>query len=345
MSRVNDTKRQRTVLGLALTAAIVWVLLLLSGLGGGTPDMSHDRMGEPVLPGFAEARVDTQKIRFTSSDDSYSLLRTSGGWVMEEAGGYPIRGDRLSALVTDLENLSFDAKRTDDEGKLERLGLGDPATGGSGVLLELYGPDDRKLNAIIVGRKNDTIYVREPGRAQSYRAIGDLPPFYTRRAWLDFDVVDIDASAIRSVRLIDQNGKELYLRRPAGGGARSFVPAPPHQDDELISRLAASTTALAITRLSPNIDSVKPASALTTRPIGRHISETFDGLEIDLRAYREADGAWITLRAIEAGEGARRAQAINEKAEGWAFKLPEYDFQDYVPPISSLVIRAETTED
>jgi hypothetical protein len=105
----------------------------------------------------------------------------------------------------------------------------------------------------------------------------------------------------------------------------------------LISRLAASTTALAVTRLNP-VD-VKPASDLTTDPIARHISETFDGLEIDLRAYREPFGLWVTLRAVEAGEGARRAAAINEKAEGWAFRITDYDFQDFTPDVLSIVER------
>ena len=70
-------------------------------------------------------------------------------------------------------------------------------------------------------------------------------------------------------------------------------------------------------------------------------SETFDGLEIDLRAYREPFGLWVTLRAVEAGEGARRAAAINEKAEGWAFRITDYDFQDFTPDVLSIVERQD----
>ena len=92
-----------------------------------------------------------------------------------------------------------------------------------------------------------------------------------------------------------------------------------------------------MTRLSP-LD-VKPAADLLTQPVARHISETFDGLEIDLRAYREGDGVWVTLRAVEAGEGARRAEVINDKAEGWAFRLTDYDFQDFTPDVLSIVER------
>lgn len=330
-------RRKKTIVILAGIAALLWAIIGLSALVAPSQDYSHDQMGEPVLKSFSEARAEAQQIRFIMADDSYTLTRTSKGWVMEESGRYPIRTDRLSALAGGLEELTFDEKRTSDPYKLDHIGLGDPAEGGTGVLIEVVGPDMEVTNSVIVGRKDERIYIREPGSFQTYRTAGDLPPFYNRRAWLDFDIIDIDPSAIRSVRIRDVGNNSLYLSRQPGSDPRSFRPAPPNQDDQLVSRIAASTTALAITRLAA-LD-VKPASDLTTSPIANHISETFDALEVNLNAYREPDGLWVTFRAIEAGEGARRAEAINSRAEGWAFRLSDYDFQDFTPSISSLVTR------
>ena len=107
--------------------------------------------------------------------------------------------------------------------------------------------------------------------------------------------------------------------------------------------MAPATTALAISRFAP-ID-VKPSAALETRPVARHITSTYDGLEVDVSAFREPDGFYVTLRAVEAGEGARRAETINMKAEGWAFKLTEFDWNEFTPPVRSLVVRAETLPD
>lgn len=332
-------KLNKRLITLAAIAFGLWLLLGLNALTTTPASDSHARMGQPVLTDFAKTRAEASKIQFTLADEAYTLERTEIGWVMVEAGGYPIRTERLSALATGLETLTYDERRTSDPYKHERIGLGDPTQGGNGALIEVFGADGALEAAIIAGRKGDAIYVREPGSDQTYRSQGDLPPFYTQRSWLDFDIIDIGAAAIRSVRLTSANGASVYLRRPAGSDARSFAPAPPYENDTLISRLGASTTALAITRLSA-LD-VKPASELQTPRIARHISETFDGLEIDLNAHREPDGLWVTLRAVEAGEGARRAQAINQKAEGWAFRISEYDFQDFTPAISSLVERAE----
>lgn len=337
MSQSHRQNRRQNVLILVGLAIGLWLLFGLTSLTGGPTGNTHSRMGAAVLDGFSQTRADAQRMKFTLADESYTLARTASGWTLEETGGYPVRPDRLAELAGGLETLSFDEKRTDDPYKHDRIGLGNPAQGGNGALIEVFGEASELMHSLIIGRKNDTIYVRDPEQAQTYRAEGSLPPFYNRRAWLDLGIIQIDPSAIRSVRITDAANRSLYLRRDEGNGARSFRPAPPNQNDRLISRLAASSTALAVTRLTP-VD-VKPASDLTTQPIARHISETFDGLEIDLRAYREPYGLWVTLRAVEAGEGARRAAAINQKAEGWAFRISDYDFQDFTPAVTSIVER------
>lgn len=341
MSTARATMRRKASLTLAGVAAALWATLLLSGLMSPATNGSHAQLGKPVLENFAATRTDAQRIRFTMADDAYTLVRTDKGWVMEDSGNYPIRSDRLAKLATGLETLTFDEKRTNDPYKLDHLGLGAPDEGGNGVLIEVTGSNGEMTAELIVGRKADTIYVRTPGNPQTYRTVGDLPPFYNRRAWLDFAIIDIEPSAISSLRVTDVTGRSVYLKRQPGNNERSFRPAPPNQTDRIRDRLAISSTALAITRLSA-LDA-KPASDLTTPRIAQHISETFDGLEVNLKAHREPDGLWVTLRAIEAGEGARRAQAINDKAEGWAFRISDYDFQDFTPLVSSLVARSEPT--
>ncbi|MFN3213415.1 MAG: DUF4340 domain-containing protein [Henriciella sp.] len=335
MSRIHQNSRRKSVLILLVVAVGLWVLLGLTHLTTSPPSASHNRMGEPILAGFGAQRAEAQRIRFTLADESYTLERTAAGWVMAETGGYPVRRDRIAELAGGLETLSFDVRRTDDPYKHDRLGLGDPTEGGNGVLLEVFGPENALTQSVVIGRKNEDLYVRNPGETQTFRADGSLPPFYNRRAWLDLSIAEIDPAAIRSVRITDSSNRSLYLRRAEGNDARSFRPAPPNQNDRLISRLAASSTALAITRLTPQ--DVKPAADLINAPIARHISETFDGLEIDLQAFREPNGFWVTLRAVEAGEGARRAEAINAKAEGWAFRISDYDFQDLTPSVTSIV--------
>lgn len=335
MSTLRDQQRTRRTWILGAMAAILTVIAALAQLGGNTATPVSPRTGEAVMPDFSGLRAEAGEIRITLADDSYSLFATGEGWRLGAPDGYPIRQDRLAELAEGFESLTWDAPRTDDPEKLGRIGLGDPREGGSGALIEVIGQDGAVMTALITGRKGEAIYARRPDETQAFRVTGDLPPLYSSEAWLDLGFLDIHEDAISALRITDADGQSLYLQRTVGSSERAFRPAPPFENYRLVSRLAVTGPALALTRFLPV--GVKPAAALRTQPIGRHITETHDGLEVDVSAYRERDGYFITMRAIEAGEGAQRAAAINERTKGWAFQLSAADWEDYTPLVSSIV--------
>lgn len=338
MNTVRTKTRKITLIALAFAAGILLLGNLLVA-----PKQSigrySDRYGQSVFPNLATRLASAKIIRVKISDINYTLKRErvdSQNWVMIESGNYPVRPDRLSALASGLSELLWDEARTSDPEKLSRIGLGDPNNGGNGAYVEVRDQSDEIIASLITGRRADRLYGRLPGEMQSFRLNGALPPLYTREAWLDLDIVDMLPDVIGAVRIRDERGQGLYMTREPGAGPRAFRPGPPYESDRLISRLAPSGPALAISRFAP-ID-VKPSAALETAPVARHITSTHDGLEVDVSAYREPDGFFVTLRAVEAGQGARRAEAINTKAEGWAFKLTEFDWNDFTPPVDSLIV-------
>lgn len=335
MSRRLDRQRARIVQGLSIATAGAWMLCILFSLFTPSASDTSPRTGHPVLKNFSAVKGEIARVQVTTRAGAYNLLRRGDEWVLAETGGYPVREDRVAELLEGLETLSWGERRTADPDRLSYLGLDDPREGGNGVLIEVFARDWARTGDVITGRRNGQVYARAADETVSFRARGELPPLYTREPWLDLDIIDIDPSAVSAVRMTDRSGDSTYLTRPAGSNSRSFRPAPPYQDDVVASALGVSTSALAITRLAPV--NVKPASELSGRATARHITETFDGLEIDLRAWRQEDGNWVTLRAIEAGEGARRARTINERADGWAFELSEYDWREFAPDVSSLV--------
>lgn len=334
MSTPRDHQRAVRVRIMAAFAGALTLLAIAGQLIGQPSQPRSDLSGRPVLPGFAEIRASASAIRVTLADETYALAATPDGWRLSSADGYPIRTDRLAELAEGLGGLVWDAPRTRDPGKLNAIGLGDPREGGTGALVEVLGPAGEVVAALITGRKDEHIYARRPGDGQAFRVRGNLPPLYTAEAWLDLDILHLSEDAVSAVRLTDLTGATLYLRRSVGAGNGAFRPAPPYEAYELVSRLAPVGPGLALTRLQPV--GVKPASQLTTQPAARHITETHDGLEIDVRGYREADGYYLTLRAVEAGEGANRAGAINERARGWAFRVTEIDWIDFAPLVASI---------
>lgn len=334
MTAQRSQQRTFRVRIMAALAGSLVLMALASQFLGSAPAPRSDLQGEPVLPGFAEVRAGAKEIRVTLADESYTLFATPGGWRLSGTDGYPIRADRLSELAGGLETLVWDAPRTRDPGKMNAIGLGDPREGGNGALVEVIGPQGEVAAALLTGRKDEHIYVRRPGEMQAYRVTGTLPPLYSAQAWLDLDIIDLNADAVSAVRLTDATGASLYLQRTIGSSDRAFTPAPPYQEYQLVNRLVTTGPALALTRLQPV--GVRPANALRTRPVGTHITQTHDGLEVEVRPYREADGFFVTLRAIEAGEGAHRAAAINERANGWAFQISQVDWMDFAPAVASI---------
>lgn len=341
MSDIRLRQRTRRIQALGAVAGLLTVLAVVLNIGGHDTPQNTGRMGKLVLPAFSGVRADATEIRITLADESYSLINGPDGWTLSGSGGYPVRADRLASLAGGLGELTWSEGRTRDPGKMNRIGLGDPREGGTGALIEIVNEANTVTASLITGRKGPNVYARLPGEEQAFRVNGDLPPLYNHDAWLDLDIIDIHSDAVSAVRLFDARGNSLYLQRSVGSSDRSFRPAPPYQDYRLVSRIAASTPALALTRFRPI--GVKPASKLATRPVGRHITETHDGLEVDLQAYKEPDGYFVTLRAIEAGEGAQRGSTINQKASGWAFELTEFDWNEFTPAISSIV-RAPVTD-
>ena len=331
--------RKRILIGLSAIAAFLAVAVILMPTNAAT-SARDSRSDTLVFPDMANQLGSAKIIRVKLSDLSYTLKRAAPGsedWVMIESGNYPVRPDRLSALADGLAQLKWAEPRTRDPKKLTRIGLVDPVDGGNGAYVEILDQADTVLASLITGRREDRLYARLPDETKAYLMSGNLPPFYTREAWLDLKIVNMLADVVSAVRITDAAGESIYLARQPGTGPRAFRPAPPYENERLINSLVASGPALAIARLAP-ID-VKPAAALETRRIARHITSTHDGLEVDVSAYREPDGFYVTLRAVEAGEGARRAETINMRAEGWAFQLTEFDWNEFTPPVRSIVVR------
>lgn len=338
MINVQMQRRNLIVRNLAIVAGGLAALLALFALFGAPAQPTHERTGALVFQGVMEKLDETSTVKITTADTSYTLQEFPDGWGLVESGGFPVRSDRMDVLAEALRSLSWGDLKTQDPEKFDRIGLGDPVADGSGALIEVLTGEGVAIASLVSGRKGDQFYGRLASDDDvSFQLDGALPPLYTRQGWLDLEFLQIPQEVIKSVRLVRPNGNSLYLSRPPGGGPRSFRPAPPNQNDRLTSRIAATGPGLAITRFFPT--DVKPDSELKTKWIARHITVTHDALEIDVRAYAELDGFYVTLSAIEAGDGANRAGSINERANGWAFKLSEYDWTDFAPEISAIVRR------
>lgn len=332
----NDLKQRKNLLvGLVGGTAISLVGLGLLGLGQPAEMTRSDRKGQPVFSGFLGYQDEIKTIRIVTRDTSYSLRLEDGAWGLVESGGYPVREEQIAPMLSGLATLAWDEPRTSDPQKLDRIGLGAPEENGLGAKISLYLDNGDVAGEIITGRKGEQLYGREPDQAQSWTLLGDLPAVYRRSGWLDLEIIDTRPDVIQSVYLVDSSGEALSLVRDLGGTVRDFQPGPEFQNVELTSRILAGAPALALSRFSPT--DVKPASTLETGAIYSHTTITFEALEVQVQAYAEPDGYYVTLRAVEAGLAAEQATSINQRAESWAFRLEPYDWNDFTTPVADLI--------
>ena len=328
--------RARRLIGLGAASLVLLGLIGLQGLASRAPIDSHPRSGSPVLS-QEDLASQVARIEVRLADDRYSLVRSGESWHMDSALGYPVRLDQVGALLTGLSELSWGEAKTADPRKFDRIGLADPDEGGNGAELRLFDESGTRIAGLIRGRRDGRLYLRNTTEDLAFQAEGDLPPLQARHSWMDFEVIAIMPGAIEGAVLEPGTGERLHLVRKPYGGPRDFIPGPAHPGERLVSGLAAATPALALSRFSP-LD-VKPASELETTRVARHVTLTKDGLEVVTDAYEEPDGYYLTVHAVEADEGARRAADINARAEGWAFRVSRFDWGDFVVPISDIVER------
>jgi hypothetical protein len=330
---------------------LIWMgggALLALVLGGASmmppaPPKARGETGKLVLPDFAAHAADVNLVMVTTSSESYHLVRNPSGWVLPEKGGYPVRADRIAALVSALGAMRYDRAMTRDDKKFDRIGLGDPAQGGTGALLEVGDGHGNTFAKLIVGYRDGHTYVREPDDLQAWAttlpADAVMPPLQRGARWLDLEAATIPADAIAQVDV--RTGLSTYRLIPVDATGSSFALAPPN-NLRTAAGFGLALVAQALTRFSPS--DVAPSDKVHEEgPVSIHTTRTKAGLEITAHAWRSGGKAWVSLSAVAAKGAApdvvTQADAINARAKGWAFQMTETDWGVFVTPLDQLTMK------
>jgi hypothetical protein len=337
MSHPGDIVRRKVAMwlgGAAGLAVIVGALSLAPANQAGSISA-----GANAAPDLGGHRNDVALVMVTTSEEKYHLSRENGVWVMPEKGRYTVRPEMIAQLTDAMAAMRFGTAMTRDERKLDRIGLGDPASGGAGALVEIGDGKGETFAKLIVGRRDGKTYVRKPADDQAWATTeADPPPLHRAARWLDLDVVKIAAADIAEVEVRPAGG-QAYRLRPVDGTATRFALAPPFDGLKLVAGFAPNPPGLALTRLSP--EDVGPLAVLAGgQPVAQHITQLKSGLAIRVMVLKTAKGRWARIEAgvaPGASSGATaEAEAINTRAAPWAFGLSEADASNLTTPLSAI---------
>jgi Domain of unknown function (DUF4340) len=333
MSVAKAKAKQRALIilgGVSASALLLGVLAWMPPAG----DLARSEVGRLVLPAFESKAGLVSMVTVTTGEESYHLVRGPQGWALAEKGGYPVTDAKVQELTEALAHITYAKAMTRDDRKFDRIGLGDPAQGGTGALLEVSDGAGNDFARLLVGYRDGQSYVRKPDDLQAWAVSNSvLPPLQRATAWLDLDVIRIAAEEIAGVDVRPGQGVSYRVQRNGDG---SYALAPPHNARAVIAAMGPRMVAESLTRLSPT--DVAPAAQIAIgAPVADHITRLASGVAIVVRCWRVNDQGWVTVSAATAEGAAPAAMAqaatINTATAPWAFALTELDWGAFTTPL------------
>jgi hypothetical protein len=328
---------------LFITFVVAGLVLMVPGKTG-----KESSIGQKVfLPGAAAKINDIEWLRLTSAGNvTVATLKRQGEvWVVEEASAYRADWARLKILLTGLSQAAVIEAKTANPEYYPRLGVEDvglPDAGG--VMIEFS--TDSALPALIVGNSaqgREGHYVRLRDSAESALIDRRLDVSAERSDWLDKTIIDISDAEVVEVEINHPDGESIKAFKYSADDENFKLQDIP-EGMEIKSEWTVNALAGALVDLS--LESVAPDAGFDWNDAVRFRLLTADGLLLEaqllaLNADETNQGEhWVRLQAgmyttavggsVEAvGDTTgtvTRAEAINQRVRGWAYRIPGYTF-------------------
>ncbi|MBI3678702.1 MAG: DUF4340 domain-containing protein [Proteobacteria bacterium] len=342
---LNDP-RKRSLIALAVIA-LGCVLFAVVALWLQAERLAPKYTPELFFPQLEEKQNEIARIRVvTKKNGILDIVKVRDKvWVMPERNNYPASAHQAETTIIALLNLERLEPKTSRSSWLDRVGLSDPAKGGSGVLVALLDGKGKTIASLIAGKSEDIgdptgaigLFAREPDSNQAWLARSVVELSGDPSVWVDKNVLNIDRSQIQETDVTPASGPAYVARRDKPSDAE-FTLATLPKGREVADPSAASGVAAAIVNFT--FDDVKTASSFDFSKPTRLVTKTFDGLTITTSVIQQGQDNWAQISA-EAAPGkpdaAKEAKEINTRAGGWAYKLPADKGQLFMTPLESLL--------
>ncbi len=333
--------QRQSLIGLC-AAAVVCVVAAAAALATGGPENDSVGADQRALPALAAELGEVGTVGLKRQGLDLTFRRKGDAWLVEQKGGYPADAGKVRQVVLALADMTLVEPKTREPKLYPRLEVEDPGKGKS-ALVTLSDEHGKKIGALIVGKRsydrlgagNDGVYVREPGKAQSWLARGGLDLSGDLVGWLDRRVVDIKENRIAKMTMIQPDGTSLTLSRKTADG--KFAVEGAAADTKYKSDTATGEPAQALETL--DLTDVVPAAKLPVPDKGVTTASytTFDGLTIGLKLFEDNKKDWVAVSATGAGKEAAEAKKIEARVSPWRYQIPEFKAQMLETKLADLV--------
>ncbi|MFV0297980.1 MAG: DUF4340 domain-containing protein [Hyphomicrobiaceae bacterium] len=346
-------------IGLAV-AAFLSVIAALAVYASTNRWSNESIEGAALVPGLSSKLANVKAIEITQGGKTLTIAQGDKGWQLREKGGYPARLAAVRTLLLALADSKLVEPKTSLKDKLGLLELEDPAgkdakskrvrllNGSNGVMADLvFG----KTHYDAFGSGRGGTYVRNANENQSWLATGDAKISSNITDWTDVSLFKVDKDDIEKVVLTPAGEKPIVIAK--GPPPEPATPAP--NKDEEKAKLEKSPTppkaekdkakyhvvdmpAGEVLKKDARLDDIPDGFSLLefddvrkldSTPVGNTVSvariEDKDGLSLTFRVHKDGEDRWISFTAEGKNDKARKeAEALNDKAKGWEFKIPSW---------------------
>lgn len=317
-------------IGIVIIALAVWV-------SSRSESGESPIVGTLVLPGLQSSLNKVTEVRITKAGKSGTTLkREATDWVV--AGrGYRADSGKLRQLLLDLASLKAVQLKTRIATNYPVLGVEDVTSPkATGARIDIVSPG--KTWSLIVGHSMDAddCYVRVVDSAQSLLASPLVLVEADPKLWLDPTIVDIAQDRVSEIDEHPAKGPGFSVSRAKKSQGDFTVHGIP-RGRQLTSADAADSMDSALSNLT--LTDVREAAAPPRGAALSHaVFKTFDGVEIDVSGYKEANAHYIDVsaRATEKSADAQ-AQEINSRVHGWDYEIPGYRYDEIFQPLEGLL--------
>ncbi len=316
--------------GLVALVAVMVVAVALAAVVTRTTGPQPDPLaGRPVLPEAASRLGDVGRVALVHGDQKTTLVRDGEKWSIEERGGYAANVNKVRQALLGLGDLTYVEPKTAKAASYPRLEVEDAGGKDSkSTMVTLADTKGALMGDIITGKHRDDqlgggeggVYVRKPGRPQSWLARGKLDLAGNTADWLDKTLLDLPGAQVKQLVLTQADGSSITIGRDKAGDKLALAGMPKDKKlkyDSILDDAAGTLGGLSLDDVQPAKDFAFPTSGVSHAQFVAFNGET---IAIDLA---DKDGkSWAKITATGTSDGAKAATDLNTTVSPWIYALP-----------------------
>lgn len=335
--------------GLAVLTVVVAGLLLL--IPGDDRNATNFEQGA-LLPKLAEQVNALDWVQVISAGDQVvaTLERGDQGWTVKEANGYAADWERLRGVLAGLAQARVLEPKTANAAYYDRLGVEDIGDEDAQGVLVRFG-EDSGVAAVIIGNAaqgRSGQYARLADSADSVLLDREIDLPGVLEDWLDRGIIDIADSELVEVEIRHPDGETLRITKVSADDPDFSLQDIPDgreiQSNWAVNSLAGALNSLELDDVMPRPESL-PDSAVAYRALGA------DGLVVEAHWFEQnaedESQSWLVIEASAGDEATEaiveRAALINQRASGWAYRVPDYKFDSATKRLEDVLKDVDAT--